>query len=65
MEEEAGYREARRLLQDRYGQGYRIATAYVDRLSKIAPIKAEDSFAELLYHACELQEHFERGYMQK
>ena len=43
MKPEDGYQEARTLLKDRYGQSYRIATAYVERLTNIPPIKAEDS----------------------
>ena len=38
-----GYQEARSLLKKRYGQSYRIATAYVNKLTKGPPIKAEDS----------------------
>ena len=45
MKLEDGYQEARTLLKDRYGQNYRIATAYVERLTNGRPIKAEDSFA--------------------
>ena len=40
-----GYREARTLLKKRYGQSYRIATAYTNKLTKGPPIKAEDSSA--------------------
>lgn len=40
-----GYKEARKLLKDRYGQGYRIATAHVKRLTEGSPIKAEDGTA--------------------
>ena len=40
MKPEDGYREARRLLKERYGQNYKIAAAYVDRLTKGPPIKA-------------------------
>ena len=43
MKPEEGYQEARSLLKKRYGQSYRIATAYVDKLTKGSPIKAEDS----------------------
>jgi hypothetical protein len=42
MREEEGYREARRLLLERYGQAYKIASAFVDRISNGPPIKAED-----------------------
>jgi len=45
MKEEVGYREARDLLKKRYGQSYRIATAYVDKLAKGPAIKAEDGDA--------------------
>ena len=43
MAEEEGYKEARRLVKERYGQGYRIASAYIERLTKGPAIKAEDS----------------------
>jgi hypothetical protein len=42
MREEEGYHEARRLLLERYGQAYKIASALVDRISNGPPIKAED-----------------------
>lgn len=42
MEPDRGYIEARRLLKERYGQGYKIATALVERLIKGPPIKNED-----------------------
>ena len=42
MKEDAGYCEARRLLLERYGQGYRIATAFVERITNGPPFKAED-----------------------
>ena len=42
MEPDSGYLEARRLLKERYGQGYKIATALVDRLTNGPPIKHED-----------------------
>ena len=45
MKPEEGYREARTLLKKRYGQSYRIATAYVNKLTKGPSIKAEDSSA--------------------
>jgi len=45
MNPEEGCREACSLLKQRYGQGYRIATAYVDRLTRGPPIKAEDNAA--------------------
>ena len=38
MEPDASYLEARRLLRERYGQGYKIATALVDRLTNGPPI---------------------------
>ena len=43
MAEEEGYKEARRLVKEKYGQGYRIASAYIERLTKGPAIKAEDS----------------------
>ena len=42
MEPERGYIEARRLLKERYGQGYKIATALVERLINGPPIRNED-----------------------
>ena len=42
MKPEEGYQEARSHLKKRYGQSYRIAAAYVDKLTKGPPIKAED-----------------------
>ena len=45
MREEVGYREARNLLQKRYGSSYRIASAYVDKLTREPPIKSEDGDA--------------------
>ena len=42
MPDDIGYKEARRLLAERYGQPYNIATAYVDRVINGAPIRAED-----------------------
>ena len=45
MKEEDGYREARSLLKTRYGQSYRIASAYVDKLTKGPAIKSEDGDA--------------------
>ena len=42
MSPDEGYLEARKLLKSRYGQAYKIATAYVDRLTKGPPIGAED-----------------------
>ena len=45
MKPKEGYQETRTLLKKRYGQSYRIATAYVNKLTKGPPIKAEDSSA--------------------
>ena len=45
MKEEDGYREARSLLKTRYGQSYRIASAYVGKLTRGPAIKAEDGEA--------------------
>ena len=45
MRSEDGYREARSLLKKRYGQGYRIACAFVDKLANGPPIKSEDGDA--------------------
>lgn len=48
MKPEEVYQEARTLLKKRYSQSYHIATAYVNKLTKRPPIKAEDSSA--LWH---------------
>jgi len=45
MRSEDGYREARSLIKKRYGQGYRIACAFVDKLANGPPIKSEDGDA--------------------
>ena len=42
MQPEEGYREARRLLKERFGQKYKIAAAHVQRLIDGPPIKSED-----------------------
>ena len=34
MDQEEGYPEARKLLKQRYGQSYKITTAYVDKVTK-------------------------------
>ena len=34
MDPEEGYPEARKLLKQRYGQSYKITTAYVDKVTK-------------------------------
>ncbi|PFX15931.1 hypothetical protein AWC38_SpisGene19831 [Stylophora pistillata] len=38
-----GYPEARKILKKRFGENYRIATAYVDKVTKGPALKAEDS----------------------
>ena len=45
MDSEEGYREARKLLAKRYGQPYKIASAYVERVTNGPAIKAEDGTA--------------------
>ena len=45
MREQEGYVEAKRLLKERYGQGYKIAAAHVKRLAAGPQIKAEDGTA--------------------
>ena len=42
MDPERGYIEARHFLKERYGQGYKIATALAERLINGPPIKNED-----------------------
>ena len=43
MDPDEGYSEARKILKKRYGESYRIATAYVDRVTKGPALKAKDS----------------------
>jgi hypothetical protein len=45
MRPEEGYSAAKRLLKEKYNQKYKIATAYVNRVTQVAPIKAEDGIA--------------------
>lgn len=45
MSPEEGYREARRLLKEKYDQNYKTAAAYVDRLTNGPPIRSEDRSA--------------------
>ena len=45
MDPEEGYREAGKLLAKRYGQPYKIASAYVERITNGPAIKAEDGAA--------------------
>ena len=45
MAPDEGYQEARRLLKEKYGQNYKIAAAYVNRISHATPLKAEDGMA--------------------
>lgn len=45
MAPQAGYKEARRLLKAKYGQNYKIATAYIERITNCPPIKSEDGEA--------------------
>ena len=45
MREDVGYLEAKNLLKKRYGQSYRIANAFVEKLAKGPAIKAEDGDA--------------------
>ncbi len=42
MKEKEGYDHARQLLADRYGHGYKIATAHIDRLTNGPTIRADD-----------------------
>lgn len=41
MKANEGYQEARRLLKERFGQDYKIASAYVNRITEGPPLKAE------------------------
>lgn len=45
MEPREGYAKARSLLEEKYGQKYKIAMAHVERLVKGPPIKSEDADA--------------------
>ncbi|XP_068720426.1 uncharacterized protein [Montipora capricornis] len=45
MRGDVGYLEAKNLLRKRYGQSYRIANAFVEKLAKGPAIKAEDGDA--------------------
>ena len=45
MQPDEGYQEARKLLKKRYGQSYKIASAYVSRVTNGPPIKHEDGQA--------------------
>ena len=45
MKPEEGYETARSLLKNRYGQGYKIATAYVEHLTKMQPVVLKDGSA--------------------
>ena len=45
MNSEKGYNTARKLLKQHYRQSYRIATAYLERITKTPQIKAEDGEA--------------------
>ena len=65
---EEGYREARKQLAKRYGQPYKIASAYAERVTNGPAIKAEDgtalqSFSALLT-ACK-NTLIEIGYLSK
>ena len=42
MDPKDGYKAARSLLKDRYGQSYKIATALIDRVTKTPQIKSDD-----------------------
>ena len=42
MHSQEGYQEARKLLKSRSGRSYKIATAYVERISSYPQIKSED-----------------------
>ena len=45
MDSDKGYQEARRLLKSSYGQPYKIASAYVDKIVNGPQIKSEDGEA--------------------
>ena len=43
MDPEAGYTEARRLLQKEYGDPYKISTAYLNKIIHWAPVRYDDN----------------------
>ena len=45
MKNEEGYLEARQLLKKRYGQDYKIASSYIERVINGPPIKSENAAA--------------------
>lgn len=45
MKDEEGYLKARQLLKERYGQDYKIATSYIERVTNGPPIKSENAAA--------------------
>ena len=49
MKPEEGYKTARALLKNRYGQSYKIATALIVRVTKSSQIKADDGPASQRY----------------
>lgn len=45
LKSDEGYAAARKLLKERYGQSYKIATAYVSRITNGPPIRNDDGAA--------------------
>lgn len=45
MKSDEGYAAARKLLKERYGQSYKIATAYVSQITNGPPIRNKDGTA--------------------
>ena len=45
MDSDKGYQEAKRFLKSRYGQPYKIASAYVDKVANVPQIKSKDGEA--------------------
>ena len=52
MKPEEEYEKPKKLLKDKYGQDYKIAAAYVDRINQAEFIKSEDGVALQKYFTC-------------
>ena len=51
MSPEAGFSEALALLENEYGNPYRISCAYTDKISRWGPIKADDQVGLKAFHS--------------
>lgn len=45
MKPDAGYQQAKRLLKEHFGNSYKIAVAYINKVLDYAPVKPEDAEA--------------------